>query len=161
MRFHRLGLALALSLAGTSAFAQIQSSNLVGVVTDAQGAVLPGVTVTATSPSLIGSQAIVTEPNGTYRFPPLPAGTYTLAFELTGFQTFRRTNIVLALGQTLTIDAQLQVQSLQENVTVKAEAPVIDVSTTNVGSTLNTEKLIEVPTATDLWSALARSPGVR
>jgi hypothetical protein len=144
-----------------SAFAQGQSTNLVGVVTDAQGGVLPGVTVTATSPALIGSRAAVTEVNGTYRLPSLPEGTYQLAFELSGFQTYKRTNIVLSLGQTLTVDAQLQVQSLQESVTVTAESPLVDVQTTSVGSTLNTAKLIGVPTATDLWSALARAPGVR
>jgi len=145
----------------TPARAQIESSHLAGTVTDSQDAVLPGVTVTATSPALIGQQIVVSQPNGTYRFPSLPAGAYTLTFELAGFQTIKRTNIVLALNQTLTVDAQLPVQSLQESVTVSADAPVIDRQTTSVGSTLTTEKLIGVPTATDLWSALARSPGVR
>src|SRR5207253_2189911 len=107
------------------------------------------------------SRTAVTEVNGTYRFPSVPEGTYQLAFELSGFQTYKRTNIVLSLGQTLTVDAQLQVQSLQESVTVTAESPLVDVQTTSVGSTLNTAKLIGVPTATDLWSALARAPGVR
>ena len=152
---------LAAGLHATPARAQVQGTGLAGAVTDAQGAVLPGVTVTASSPALIGTQTVVTEPNGTYRFPSLPEGTYALTFELTGFQTFKRANIVLALGQRLTVDAQLQVQSLQESVTVMAESPVVDVQTTAVGSTLNTQKLIGVPTATDLWSALARSPGVR
>ena len=138
-----------------------QTSNLTGVVTDAQGAVLPGVTVTATSPALIGTQTVVTEPNGGYRFATVPPGAYTLTFELSGFQTFKRANIVLALGQTLTVDTQLQVQSLQESVTVTAASPVVDTQTTSMGSTLTTEKLTGVPSATDLWSALARAPGVR
>src|SRR5262249_33901180 len=60
-----------------------------GVVSDPQGAVLPGVTVTATSPALIGSRTAVTEVNGTYRIPSLPEGTYALAFELSGFQTYK------------------------------------------------------------------------
>src|SRR5207253_1965742 len=107
------------------------------------------------------SRTAVTEANGSYRFPSVPEGTYTLAFELSGFQTSKRTNIILSLGQTLTVDIQLQVASLQESVTVTAESPVVDVQTTSVGSTLNTAKLMGVPTATDLWSALARSPGVR
>src|SRR3954466_4134453 len=155
-------LLLALALfSATPAFAQGQGTSLAGLVTDAQGGVLPGVTVTATSPALIGSRTAVTEANGSYRFPSVPEGSYTLAFELSGFQTYKRANIVLSLGQTLTIDAQLQVQSLQESVTVTAESPLVDVQTTSVGSTLNTAKLIGVPTATDLWSALARSPGVR
>ena len=148
-------------LCAAPAFAQVQSTNLVGVVTDPQGGVLPGVTVTATSPALIASRTAVTEVNGSYRLPSLPEGSYTLGFELSGFQSFKRTNIVLSLGQTLTVDVQLQVQSLQESVTVTAESPVVDVQTTSVGSTLNTSKLIGVPTATDLWSALARAPGVR
>jgi carboxypeptidase family protein len=148
-------------LCAAPAFAQGQATSLAGVVIDAQGGVLPGVTVTATSPALIGSRTVVTEPNGSYRFPSVPEGTYTLSFELTGFRTYNRANIVLSLGQTLTVDAQLQVQSLQESVTVTAESPLVDVQTTSVGSTLNTAKLIGVPTATDLWSALARAPGVR
>ncbi|HMF92675.1 MAG TPA: carboxypeptidase regulatory-like domain-containing protein [Vicinamibacterales bacterium] len=154
-------LVLAWLLSASPLFAQVQSTNLVGVVTDPQGAVLPGVTVTVISPALIGSRTAMTEVNGTYRIPSLPEGTYALAFELSGFQTYKRANIVLALGQTLTVDVQLQVQSLEESVTVTAESPVVDVQTTSVGSTLNTAKLIGVPTATDLWSALARSPGVR
>ncbi len=160
MRLLSSWLVVLVSLVAASADAQ-QNSALTGVVTDAQAAVLPGVTVTAASPALIGGQSAVTEPNGSYRFASLPAGVYTLTFELSGFQSFRRTNIVLGLGQTLTVNAQLQVRSLQESVTVTAEAPLVDTQTTAVGSTLNTDKLIGVPTATDLWSALARSPGVR
>src|SRR5262245_9002180 len=161
MRAGIASLVLAGLLCASPVQAQVQSTNLVGVVTDPQGAVLPGVTVTATSPALIGSRTAVTEGNGTYRIPSLPEGSYALAFELSGFQTYKRGNVVLALGQTLTVDVQLQVQSLEESVTVTAESPVVDVQTTSVGSTLNTSKLIGVPTATDLWSALARAPGVR
>ena len=157
---HRILVLLAIVLAAAPSHAQ-QTSNLTGVVTDAQNAVLPGVTVTASSPALIGTQTVVTEPNGTYRFATVPPGVYTLTFELSGFQTQKRTNIVLALGQTLTVDSQLQVQSLQESVTVTAASPVVDTQTTSMGSTLTTEKLIGVPSATDLWSALARAPGVR
>lgn len=143
------------------ALGQSTSSHLTGVAKDAQGAVLPGVTVTATSPSLIGSQTVVTEANGSYRFPDLPSGTYTLKFELSGFQTLTRTNISLNLGQTLTIDPVLQVATLQENVTVTAASPIVDVSSTAVGNVLQTDKLIGVPTSTDLWGALAQTPGIR
>lgn len=140
---------------------QTTPSHLTGVVRDSQGGVLPGVTVTATSPALIGSQVVVSEANGSYRFPDLPNGTYTLKFELAGFQSFTRQNIVLAIGQTLTVDAQLQVATVQENVTVTAASPVVDTQTTAVGNTLDTQKLIAVPSSTDLWGALAQSPGVR
>ena len=64
---------------------------------------LPGVTVTATSPSLLGANTAITEADGRYLFPSLPSGRYTLQFELSGFQTVKRENIVLALGQTLSV----------------------------------------------------------
>lgn len=153
-----LGLVAALAV---SASAQNVSSHLTGVVKDAQGAVLPGVTVTATSPALIGSQVAVTQDNGSYLFPSLPAGTYALKFELSGFQTFTRANIALSLNQTLTVNAQMQLASLKESVTVTAESPVVDTQTTTIGNTMNTAKLISVPSSTDLWGALAQSPGVR
>lgn len=143
------------------AFAQLEQGRLTGVVTDAQGAVLPGVTVTATSPSLLGANTAVTEVDGRYLFPSLPSGRYTLQYELSGFQTVRRENIVLALGQTLSVDMQLQLATLQETVTVTAESPVVDVTTTRVGSDFSGEKLVGIPSATDLWATLAQAPGVR
>ncbi len=161
-RCRYLGLILmTTALMAGSAFAQNVTSHLTGTVKDAQGAVLPGVTVTATSPALIGTQVAVSESNGTYLFASLPSGTYSLKFELQGFQTYTRQNIVLALSQTLTVDAQLQVASLKENVTVTAESPVVDTQSTSVGSTMDTTKLIGVPTSTDLWGAIAQAPGVR
>ncbi len=143
------------------ALAQLEQGRLTGVVTDAQGAVLPGVTVTATSPSLLGANTAVTEGDGRYLFPSLPSGRYTLQYELSGFQTVRRENIVLALGQTLSVDMQLQLATLQETVTVSAESPVVDVTTTRVGSDFSGEKLVGIPSATDLWATLAQAPGVR
>ncbi len=142
-------------------WSQNASTRLVGTVKDAQGGVLPGVTVTATAPSLIGSQATISEANGTYQFPQLPAGPYTLTFELAGFQTVARTGIVLALGQTLTIDARLPVASLTETITVSGESPVVDRQTTSLGNVLDTTKLQAIPTSTDLWGALSQTPGVR
>ncbi|MDE3153841.1 MAG: TonB-dependent receptor [Acidobacteriota bacterium] len=153
-------LAALLTLPATS-FAQNVSSHLTGTVKDGQGAVLPGVTVTATSPALIGSQVAVTQSNGSYLFPSLPSGTYTLKFELSGFQTLTRSGINLPLGQTLTVNGQLQLASLKESVTVTAESPVVDTQSTSLGNTLNTAKLIGVPTSTDLWGALAQTAGVR
>ncbi|HEY7791772.1 MAG TPA: carboxypeptidase regulatory-like domain-containing protein [Vicinamibacterales bacterium] len=154
-------LALCAMFSAAPAFAQLEPAHLTGVVKDAQGAVLPGVTVTATSPALIGSEVAISEVNGAYRFASLPAGTYTLSFSLTGFQTQERKGIVLATGQTLTIDVQLALASLKENVTVTAESPVVDTQSTTVGSVLSTAKLVGVPTSTDVWGALAQTPGVR
>src|SRR5512140_1226527 len=117
VRMRRGFLVFALAGLGSAsvAFAQNVTSGINGVAKDAQGAVLPGVTVTATSPALIGSQVVTTEANGTYRFPALPPGSYTISFVLSGFQPFKRPGIVLALNQTLTVDATLQLASLQES----------------------------------------------
>jgi hypothetical protein len=144
-----------------TAHAQINPAHLTGTVKDAQGAVLPGVTVTATSPALLGAQSVVTEAGGEYRFPSLPAGTYTLTFELAGFQTQKRGGIVLQTGATLTIDGTLQIASLQESITVTGESPVVDKQSTSVGYVQTTAQLTGVPSSTDLWGALAQTPGVR
>ena len=87
--------------------AQEQRGRVIGVVTDNTKSVLPGVTVTATSPSLIQPQVTVSLEDGTYRFPSLATGVYALTFELTGFQTLRREGIQVALNTTVTIDAEV------------------------------------------------------
>jgi len=153
--------AVAICLSTLTARAQINPGHLTGVVKDAQGAVLPGVTVTATSPALLGAQSVTSEAGGEYRFPSLPSGTYTLTFELSGFQTQKRENIVLATGQTLNVDTTLQLASLNETITVSGQAPVVDKQATAVGYVQTTAQLTGVPTSTDLWGALAQTPGVR
>src|SRR5687768_17744201 len=93
---------LAVLTISTSAFAQgggaSSTGTIQGRVTDASGAVLPGVTVTATSQSMIGVQTQVSNENGNYRFPAVPPGVYALSFELAGFNTVKRESIQIALG---------------------------------------------------------------
>src|SRR5476649_2926305 len=149
------------SLLAPAAFAQIGQGRLSGTVTDTQGAVMPGVTVTVTSPALIGVQATVTEPNGRFLFPSLPSGTYRVAFELSGFQKVNRENINVVTGQTIAADVQLPLASLAESVTVTGASPVVDVTTTKVGTDLKGEALTAVPNSTDAWGALSEAPGVR
>ena len=151
--------AVGLMVSSPLAYAQNTMARLTGIVKDAQGGVLPGVTVTASSPALIAPQTVVTESNGTYNFPSLPEGTYTLSFKISGFQTYTRSDIALGVGQTLTVDSQMQVATVAEDVTVTA-SPVVDVKTTAVGNVLDTAKLIQVPSSSDLWGALAQAPGV-
>jgi Carboxypeptidase regulatory-like domain/TonB dependent receptor len=161
-RFKHCSLVLAmLAFFASSALAQMDQGHLTGTVTDAQNAVLPGVTVTATSPALMGGRTSITEADGKFKIGPVPAGVYTITYELSGFQTTKRTNIVLGLGQTLNVDGQLQVASLQETVTVSAQSPVVDMQSTKVGTDFTTEKLTGVPTATDIWAVLGQASGVR
>ena len=145
----------------SSVYAQIGQGRLSGTVTDSQGAVMPGVTVTVTSPSLIGAQSTVTEANGKFLFPSLPSGTYKLNFELSGFQKVNRENINVVTGQTISADVQLPLASLAESVTVTGASPVVDVTTTKVGTNLKGEALTAVPNSTDAWGALSEAPGVR
>jgi Carboxypeptidase regulatory-like domain len=148
-------------LAAAPVSAQITQGRITGMVTDAQSAVLPGTTVTATSPALIGGQTTITQPDGRYLFPALPSGTYKLVFDLSGFQKLTRDNIQVAVGQTISVDAQLPIASLAESVNVSAASPVVDVTSTKVGNNLRGEELVGVPNSTDVWGALSEAPGIR
>src|SRR5438093_10665299 len=132
-----------------------------GKVADSSGAVLPGVTVTASSPSLMGVQTTVSDASGNYRFPALPPGTYTVTFELPGFNTLKRENLLISMGFTATINVELAVASLQETVTVTGDSPVIDTSNTRVQQNFKLEALQEIPTAREMWSLLADTPGLQ
>ena len=131
-----------------------------GKVTDSSGAVLPGVTVTATSPSMIGTQSQVTNENGSYRFPAVPPGNYALTFELTGFSTVKREGIQISLGFTANVNADLKVATLQETVTVTGASPVIDTSATRVQQNFKLAQLDSIPNGRDMWALLAATPGV-
>jgi hypothetical protein len=133
---------------------------ITGVIKDASDAVLPGVTVSATSPSSMGIQSSVTDTGGNYRFPALPPGTYTVTFELPGFNTLKRENIQISMGFTATVNVELAVASRQETVTVTGDSPVIDTSSTRVQQNFKLEQLQEIPNSRDLWSLLAVTPGV-
>src|SRR5438093_12117390 len=155
------GTVLIIGLLAAPAFAQIDQGRFTGTVTDAQGAILPGVTVTARSPSLMGVRTVVTESDGKYSIASLPSGEYEMTFELSGFAPFKRGNLKLGLGQIMTVDSQLQVASLQESVTVSAASPVVDMQNTKVGTDFTSDKLVGVPTATDIWAVLGQASGVR
>ena len=132
-----------------------------GTVTDDTGAVLPGVTVTVSGPALIQPQVQVTGAEGDYRFLALPPGTYDVAFELTGFQGVKREGIRVVINQTLSVDQQLQVATLQETVTGTGASPIVDPSTTTMGTNFTKELLTEIPNARDVWAAMAQAPGLQ
>jgi hypothetical protein len=131
-----------------------------GRVADASGAILPGVTVTATSASMIGAQTQITNENGTYRFPAVPPGEYSLTFELAGFNTVKRDGIQISLGFTANVNADLALATLQETVTVSGASPVIDTSATRVQQNFKLAQLESIPNGRDMWSLLAATPGV-
>lgn len=161
MRFIRtLAVAfLAIALLSTGASAQELRGRITGVVTDDSGAVVPGVTVTASSPALIQPQSTTSGADGNYRFPALPSGLYALTFELQGFQSLKREGIRVTLNQTFTIDAKLKPANLSETMTITADTPTVDTKTTSIGTAFTKELLTDIPNARDVWAAMAQAPG--
>ncbi len=110
-----------------------------GVVTDETGGALPGVTLTLTSPALqVPQMTAISDSQGRYRFSDLRVGTYRVVAELQGFQSLIRENLELSVGFVARIDITMKVGSLAETVTVSGASPVVDVTTTRGGQTINT-----------------------
>ena len=107
-----------------AAYAQ---ASITGVVKDTSGAVLPGVTVEASSPALIEKvRSVATDGTGQYRIVDLRPGVYTVTFTLTGFSAVKREGIELAGSFAATVNVDLKVGTVSETVTVSGEAPVVD-----------------------------------
>jgi hypothetical protein len=137
---------LASAVAGT---ARAQSA-IAGVVKDASGAVLPGVTVEASSAALIeGSRSAVTDAAGAYKITDLRPGEYTVTFSLTGFRSVRREGIVLPVTFTATVNAELSIGQLEESITVSGASPLVDVQNSVSQSVVNRERLDTIPTGKD------------
>ncbi len=123
----------ALTLCLTSGVAWAQATaGLAGRVTDESGAVLPGVTVTATQTDTGVTRTTVTESTGGWVMSNLPTGPYRLEVSLQGFRTYVQTGIVLQVGATPTINAALAVGNLEETVAVEAAAPLVDVRSAGI-----------------------------
>ena len=149
----------------TSAFAQGGGASSTGTIqgrlTDAQGAVLPGVTVTATSPSMPGVQTAVSSETGNYRFPAIPPGTYALTYELSGFNKLIRDGVEIRLGFTANVNVELALATLQETVTVSGQSPIIDTTATRTVQNFKLSELQSIPNGRDMWSLLAVTPAVQ
>lgn len=162
-------LAVATSLAGlglvsTEAWAQAQGENasIIGVVTDESGAVVPGATVTITSPALQVTQLVAkTDSGGNYKFVVLPApGVYKLTFSATGFGKVVKQGITLTVGFTAKIDTTLPVGSTSAEVVVTSEGPVVNTVSTEITSTLQGETLSQVPKPLGMQDLLSMAAGV-
>ncbi len=151
----------ALLLIPASLAAQITAGRLDGAAQDEQGLVLPGVTVTLESDALLGSRVAVTDVDGSFRFQGLPAGSYTMTFELGGFATVVREDVTVITGQTFTVNQTLSVAAVAETVTVTGESPVVDVKSSRFGGTFDDTAILEVPNSTDPHAMLALTPGIR
>src|SRR6266540_4061253 len=134
---------------------------IAGTIKDVSGAVLPGVTVEASSPALIEKvRTAVTDGTGQYRIEDLRPGVYTLTVSLQGFNTFKREGIELTGQFTATINADLKVGALAETITVTGETPVVDVQSARREVTLNTDVLKAIPTVRSYNAMVQVVPGV-
>ena len=127
-----------------TAFAQ---GSIAGIAKDTTGSVLPGVTVEAASPVLIEKiRTVVTDGSGQYKIENLRAGTYSVTFTLTGFNTVKREGVELTGAQTVTINAELKVGAIEETITVTGETPIVDIQSTTKQTVFNTQLMNELPT---------------
>ena len=141
--------------------AYAQEAVFTGTVTDSTGAVLPGVTVTAVHEATGNRFVAVTDERGAYRI-PARVGGYQVIAELQGFTSVSRTGLQLLVGQTAAVDLQMSPSTVQETVTVTAEAPLLNVSSSSLGGNIDPEQVQGLPAYGRNWMALAMlAPGSR
>ena len=138
--------------------AQEQTGGIEGVVKDHEGALLPGVTVEATSPS-IGVVVATTTDSGTYRFPRLPSGVYAVKATLDGYKPAEAKGIGLQLGQVLTIHLTLEPGSFEETIVVTGESAQIDVTQSATSTSVSREQIALIPKGRDFSSVVSQAAG--
>lgn len=157
--FSTLGAAVVSVVLPVAGWSQIQTGSITGVVTDEQGAVLPGASVTIQSASLIVPQSTTTNQNGIYTFINLQPGTYTVVFEMTGFATINRGGVVVNVARVTSVDQALRLATVAESVTVTAESPAVDTKSAARGTNFDQALLENIPQAREIWSTVEQVPG--
>jgi hypothetical protein len=154
-----LSLALAAPLPAQSTAA---NGSIAGMISDASGGVLPGVTVTIRNVETGAERSVLTNELGIYRAPLLPLGTYTVMAELQGFKKFEQTGVQLSVGQTQVVNATLSVGTVSETITViSADAPALDVARIDIGHTMSDLEVHNLPlVARNPYNYALVQPGV-
>ena len=146
----------------TSATAQVGRAELRGSVTDESGGALPGVAVVITHQDAGTFREIVTGADGSYFAAQLIPGTFTITAQLPGFRGFERTDFALGVGRTLDLDIVLGVGAVEETITVSGQAPLVDLTSAEVGGTVTAGELIDLPTGNrSYFAAVALLPGIQ
>jgi len=143
------------------AVAQEQGGSIVGIVRDTSGGVLPGATVEARSPQLVGVSTAVSDGLGIFRFPALPPGTYTITATLQGFKPARTGDVNLTLGRLLNVNLTLEVGGIQETVVVTGEAPLIDVKQNAAFANIQQETIDKLPRGRNFADVVSLAPGAQ
>jgi Carboxypeptidase regulatory-like domain/TonB-dependent Receptor Plug Domain len=160
VRFIVFALVTIFAASAATASAQMQTGEIFGKVTDQSNAVLPGVIVTLTGPVLLQPLTAVTGQTGTFQFPRVGIGTYSVKFELTGFRTMVREGIVVTVGFSAAVSIQMGISTVQETVTVTGESPIVDTKSTGTKQTFTNELLQSIPSARDPWVILQQTAGI-
>jgi hypothetical protein len=161
MRLSKLTLGVALGVILMSPWLVHAQAMITGVVKDTSGAVLPGVTVEASSPALIErTRSVITDGTGQYRIVDLRPGLYSVTFTLSGFNTFRRDGVALEGNFAATINADLRVGALTETITVSGESPIVDVQSSQATRTIDNELIASIPSARGYQSFTVLQPGL-
>jgi hypothetical protein len=157
---NRVLLLCGLVLLSTHAYAQRTTGDMLGVVKDSSGAVLPGVTISVSGPNIPRAQTTVTSENGSYRIPNLPPGIYSLTFELPGFRTVVLQGLQVNLGATVEQNIGLEIARVAETVTVTGESPVVDTTSSEVGARFDKDWVANTPSRRfGFYDLVAQAPG--
>ena len=141
--------------------ASAQEAVMTGTVSDSTGGVLPGVTVTALLEATGNTFVAVTDERGAYRL-PVRVGVYRITTELQGFTTVVRQGIQLLVGQTLVVNLEMAPSTIEETITVNAEAPLLKVDSSSLGGNIDPKQVSEMPVQGRDWGALLLlAPGSR
>src|SRR5258707_1034215 len=137
-----------------------QNAQITGSVKDSSGAIIPGATVTARNVDTGLTRVAVTDGSGEYRLPSLTPGRYSVATELSGFSTETRPDIILIIDQTAILTFVLKPAAIAESVTVTGDSPIVDVTRSDVSTSVSTQQIQDLPVASRRWIDLAMlTPG--
>jgi outer membrane receptor protein involved in Fe transport len=154
-----LGLAF---LSGAVLKAQsVLEGKITGTVADDKGEMLPGVNVELTGPAIMGKRATLSSAKGMFVLLNVPPGKFTMTVSLPGFKTWIQENLILGAGSTLEVNPVLQAGAIEEQITVLAASPIVDVKTSTVDSRLEKEMLAKLPSTRDAFYDIAiMTPGM-
>ena len=160
-KFFKLTITFAVCLFLMNSLFAVETGEIRGKVTDDGGMPLPGVTVTASSPNLQGTRSVITGENGNFRLSLLPIGTYSVTYELEGFTSRTEKGYFVRLGMTLSIQVAMTLATVEEEITVIAESPLIDKTKTDTSYRMSAEDLARVPIlGRTIQEIVAYTPGV-
>lgn len=157
-RFFALVVIVSAALVALPVIAQEQTGSIEGVVRDSSGAVLPGVTVEVTSPS-IGTVVDTTDGRGLYRFPRLPSGVYNVKASLMGYAPAEARNVGVTLGKAATQNLELSLGALTESITVTSDAPLVDLTSSTTSVSISREQIELIPRGRDFTSIVSHAAG--